>query len=123
MNDAVRMDPSAKPIKTDTRPWGMFEQFNQNSECTVKLIHVKASKRLSLQYHNHREEYWRIISGRVRVTIGDMTTEAGPGESFHVPLKTRHRLEGVTDATLLEIAKGRFDEDDIVRIEDDFGRK
>lgn len=123
MSDSSVIEPSATPVKTDERPWGAFEQFNQNSECTVKLIHVKAGKRLSLQYHNQREEYWRIITGRVRVTIGEMAKEAGPGDSFHVPLRTKHRLEGITDATLLEIAKGRFDEDDIVRIEDDFGRK
>ena len=114
---------SDKPVKVDHRPWGNFIQFNQNTECTVKIINVAAGKRLSLQYHNKRQEHWFILSGRAKITISGKESEAGPGDSFVVPVGARHRIEGITDTAILEMAKGVFDEADIVRIEDDFGRK
>ena len=109
--------------KIEQRPWGWFEQFNQNSPCSVKLIHVKPKSRLSLQYHNLRREFWKVIAGPVTVEIGGKKFTGKEGDEFEIPVKTNHRLAASEkDALVLEISYGRFDEDDIVRVEDDFGR-
>lgn len=110
-------------IETEHRPWGWFEKFNENIQCTVKLIHVKANRRLSLQYHNRRAEFWRVIKGPVQVQIGEKIISGNEGDTFNIPIKTNHRLIGLkNDATILEISYGTFDEKDIVRIQDDYGR-
>lgn len=109
--------------KIEQRPWGWFEQFNQNSPCSVKLIYVKPKSRLSLQYHNLRREFWKVIAGPVTVEIGGKKFTGKEGDEFEIPVKTNHRLAALEkDALVLEISYGRFDEDDIVRVEDDFGR-
>ena len=109
--------------KIEERPWGWFEQFNQNTPCSVKLIHVKAGSRLSLQYHNNRREFWKVIKGPVSVEIGGEKFTGNEGDEFEIPVKSNHRLAGLEkEGLVLEISYGRFDEDDIVRVEDDFGR-
>ena len=110
------------PIHSD-RPWGFFDEFVINTPCTVKIITVNAGESLSLQYHNHRTEFWVIIRGNGFVTIGDKRTEAHEGDRFHIDLLTQRRVEGGTEPLVfLEISLGEFDEHDIVRIEDKYGR-
>lgn len=109
--------------KNEERPWGWFEQFNQNSPCSVKLIHVKAKSRLSLQYHNKRREFWKVIKGPVAVEIAGEKFTGNEGDEFEIPVKANHRLAALEkEGLVLEISYGRFDEGDIVRVEDDFGR-
>lgn len=109
--------------KVEERPWGWFEQFNQNTPCSVKLIHVKPNSRLSLQYHNNRKEFWKVIKGPVSVEIAGEKFTGKEGDEFEIPVKANHRLAGLKkEGLVLEISYGRFDEDDIVRVEDDFGR-
>lgn len=105
------------------RPWGDFERFTLNEKTTVKIITVEPGGVLSLQTHSHRSEFWKIISGNGIVIVGEDHKKASPGDSFLVPIHTNHRLEAV-DSTLviLEIAFGDFDEKDIVRLEDKYGR-
>jgi mannose-6-phosphate isomerase-like protein (cupin superfamily) len=92
-------------------------------ECTVKLVYVDPEKRLSLQYHNNRSEFWKVVKGPVKVQIDDRTIMMKTGESVTIPQKTVHRLMGTgTDAIILEISSGDFDELDIVRLEDDYKR-
>lgn len=108
---------------TERRSWGHFEQFVLNEPSTVKLIYVDSGKRLSLQYHHNRTEFWKIVKGPVRVQVGENKKILQTGEAIVVPMKIKHRIEGVgTDAIILEISKGEFDENDIVRIEDDYNR-
>jgi mannose-1-phosphate guanylyltransferase len=113
-----------KKKKVGERPWGWFEQFNENTPCTVKLIHVRAGSRLSLQRHNRRREFWKVIQGPVTVEIGGKEFTGHTGSEFEIPVKTNHRLSAAkeSDGLLLEISYGHFDEDDIVRVQDDFGR-
>ena len=107
----------------EKRPWGRFERFTLNELCTVKLVYVDGDKRLSLQYHNNRSEFWKVVKGPVNVQIDKETKVLQTGESIAVPKKTVHRLIGAgTDAIVLEISTGEFDERDIVRIEDDYSR-
>lgn len=105
------------------KPWGQFDQFTHNEITTVKIISVNANNSLSLQYHDHRSEFWRIISGSPQVTVGEKTTIANPGDEFIIEDKQPHQLEAKSDdVQVLEIAYGDFDEEDIVRIKDKYGR-
>ncbi|MCL4379210.1 MAG: phosphomannose isomerase type II C-terminal cupin domain [Candidatus Marsarchaeota archaeon] len=111
-------------IVTDARPWGSFKRFNRNRSCTVKLVRIKPGKRNSLQYHLHRREFWYIVDGTAKLRIGNSEVIARPGDYFTIPARKLHRW-GATKGpvTLIEISYGRFDEGDIVRLEDDFGRR
>jgi mannose-6-phosphate isomerase-like protein (cupin superfamily) len=107
----------------DERPWGEFERFTMNELSTVKLITVKSKQELSLQTHEHRDEFWRVISGSGTVRIGERTADARPHDTFFVPRKTEHRVAaGDEGLVFLEIAFGAFNENDIHRIADNYGR-
>ena len=111
-----------KPFQVN-RPWGSFRQFTHNTLSTVKIIFVKNEEAFSLQYHNKRTEFWRILSGSPEITIGEVVVRANPGDEFEIPLKTNHRIRAVAgDAEILEISSDDFDEEDIIRIEDKYGR-
>lgn len=116
------MQTVRKPY-TEERPWGRFERFIANERSTVKILHVNPNAKLSLQFHNNREEIWKILEGHAKITIGDGVFEGKEGDEFHVPKKTRHRIEtGEVGVKILEISLGEYDEDDIVRIEDIYNR-
>jgi|SRR5918911_1573238 mannose-6-phosphate isomerase-like protein (cupin superfamily) len=107
---------------TDKRPWGHFERFTLNEVSTVKLIHVNAGKRLSLQYHTKRSEFWKVISGKVKVTLDESSTVLSQGETITIPTRSAHRIEAINDSIILEISIGEFDEEDIIRLQDDYNR-
>lgn len=110
-------------IYSESRPWGKFEKFHENKSCTVKLIYVNANSRLSLQYHKKRSEFWKVIKGSAMVEIDKKTIILEEGETITIPRQARHRvLARESECIILEIAYGRFDENDIVRIEDDYQR-
>ena len=111
---------------TEIRPWGSFRRFissNPETAVTVKILSINPHKRFSLQTHKKRSEFWRILSGQANITIGDKINVAGPGDEFVVPTSTEHRIEaGDKIVEVLEISTGEFDEQDIVRLRDDYGR-
>jgi len=106
------------------KPWGRFTTYVANSGgVTVKIVEVYPGQRLSLQYHKKRSERWVCLEGKALVEIGRRKRVLRPGQEAEIPTKTRHRLGGGTLGTkVLEIAQGVFDEDDIIRLEDDYGR-
>ncbi len=107
----------------EQRPWGSFEQFAHNEQTTVKLLYVNPGSPLSLQAHNQRQEFWKIVVGNPKITVGDTVYQAKPGDTFFIDVQTRHRIEGGSEqAVILEVARGTFDENDIVRFEDRYGR-
>ena len=107
----------------EERPWGNFERFTLKEPCTVKIITVNPNQELSLQQHEHRDEEWKILSGSGTVTVGEKQTEAKVGDEFLVPRGTRHRVAGGPQGLMfLEIALGQFDENDITRFDDKYGR-
>lgn len=107
----------------DIRPWGSFERFTLNEKTTVKLITVTAGEAFSLQSHKHRGEFWRIISGSGTITLDGYSKEVHATQSFFSPAGHEHRMEGGPQGiTFLEIAFGDFDEGDITRIDDRYGR-
>lgn len=110
---------------TVKRPWGSYTVLQDEETFKVKQIEVKSGKRLSLQYHEKREEHWTIVDGSARVTIGDKEVTLGRNETVFIPKGVKHRLEnlGHTTLVLIETQIGSyFGEDDILRLEDDWGR-
>ncbi len=107
----------------EDRPWGSFERFTEGEISTVKLLHIAPGKRFSLQKHAKRAEFWRCVAGSGRVTVGNETRPMSIGDEALVPLGAVHRLEGGPEGiTVLEIITGEYDETDIERLADDFGR-
>jgi mannose-1-phosphate guanylyltransferase/mannose-1-phosphate guanylyltransferase/mannose-6-phosphate isomerase len=107
----------------DIRPWGEFERFTLNEASTVKIITVRESEAFSLQTHEHRDEFWRVIEGSGTITLGEQAHEAKSGDSFYCPRGTKHRAQGGPGGLVfLEIAFGEFNEADITRLEDKYGR-
>ncbi|NNE21293.1 MAG: phosphomannose isomerase type II C-terminal cupin domain [Rhizobiales bacterium] len=107
------------------RPWGSFESIINGNGYQVKRIVVSAGKKLSLQYHHHRSEHWTVVTGTAHVTLNDDVLILQPDESIYIPLGAVHRIDnqGDDDIVLIEVQCGDYlGEDDIVRIEDDFGR-
>lgn len=108
---------------TEERPWGGFREFVKNEPTTVKILFIKKGEVFSLQRHHHRDEFWRVLVGEPEVTIGEETIKAKAGDEFEIPPETNHRIRAsVNDVEVLEISRGGFDENDIVRIEDKYGR-
>ena len=108
------------------RPWGTYTVLSEDaSDHKVKRIVVRPGKRLSYQRHAQRAEHWFFISGQARVTLDGRVTTLSPGQTIDIPTGAAHRVanEGVTDLVFIEVQRGTyFGEDDIVRLEDDFGR-
>jgi mannose-6-phosphate isomerase-like protein (cupin superfamily) len=110
---------------SDVRPWGSWEVLDAGRDYKVKRITVSPHSRLSLQTHAHRSEHWVVVAGVATCTIGDGEVELHPGERVYVPLGERHRIanERAEALIVIEVQLGSYlGEDDIVRIEDDYGR-
>lgn len=107
----------------EERPWGNFERFTLNEQTTVKIVTVKEGEAISLQTHAHRDEFWRILSGEGVVHINGVDHPAKAGDMFFGKRAQDHRVTGGTGGlSFLEIAFGEFDENDITRLEDRYGR-
>ncbi len=108
----------------EERPWGSFTEFTHNVSSTVKIIVVNPGESLSLQFHEKRDEFWHVISGTGTLQIGEERINTSPGQNHVVPRLTHHRMEADSHEPLviLEISTGDFDENDITRLEDRYGR-
>lgn len=104
-------------VKPVNRTWGNFVQFTHNEDSTVKLIYMKKGKSTSLQFHYDRSEYWYVISGKVKVTKGSFLDILLPGKTIMIHKHETHKLEGLEDSIILEISRGKFSEQDIVRLD------
>ncbi len=107
----------------ETRPWGSFERFTLNEVSSVKILHVSSNQRLSLQKHVKRSEFWKVIAGSGTAQINEELRSLSIGDEVIIPVGALHRLTGgEAGIAVLEICIGEFDENDIERTEDDFGR-
>ena len=107
----------------EKRPWGNFEQFTHNEKTTVKIITVNPKQKLSLQYHKKRNEFWRFLDNPAKVTIGKKTIEVKKDSEVIIQKGALHTVEALNKPVkFLEIAYGKFNEKDITRIEDRYGR-
>lgn len=107
------------------RPWGSYEVLLDTDKYKIKRIIVKPGKMLSLQKHFHRSEHWVVVSGTALVTNGEKLITVRPNESTYIPMGEVHRLEnkGKIDLVMIEVQVGEYTgEDDIVRLEDVYGR-
>lgn len=108
------------------RPWGTYRTIEQRDNYQLKHIVVKPGKRLSLQYHHHRDEHWTVIKGKGTVQLNEASIDLELNGRVFIPKLSKHRMSNNTeeDVEFLEIQIGDYlGEDDIVRVEDDFGRK
>ncbi|KQX42498.1 mannose-1-phosphate guanyltransferase [Devosia sp. Root436] len=111
--------------KTAYRPWGGYSSILNGERFQVKRLFVKPGKKLSLQKHHHRAEHWIVVRGTAEVTIDGTVTVLSENESIYLPLGCVHRLAnpGKIELELIEVQTGSYlGEDDIIRIEDEFGR-
>jgi mannose-6-phosphate isomerase len=111
-------------IEFDNRPWGRWEEYLNEPGYRVKRIVVNPGRRLSLQKHAQRDEFWVIVEGEGKLTLGTETRHVRKGDTVSIIIGQVHRLEntGRSFLVLIETALGVCLEDDITRIEDDFGR-
>ena len=112
-------------LETSERPWGRYEVLQESETFKVKCIWVLPGKRFSYQRHEKRAEHWYIVQGTADVTLNGVTTRHLPGDSVMVEVGDLHRLSnvGIDDVIFIEVQTGTyFGEDDIERLEDDFGR-
>ncbi len=111
-----------KPF-TIVRPWGEFRQLTHNSISTIKVHHIKPNQKNSWQSHTKRAEFWHIISGSGIIRVDDKEYKVGPGDEHIAEVGAKHRwIAGGDGLVLVEVATGDFDEEDITRYEDDYGR-
>jgi mannose-1-phosphate guanylyltransferase/mannose-6-phosphate isomerase len=108
------------------RPWGSYESLSFGDRFQVKRIVVNPGKVLSLQFHHHRAEHWVVVRGTAKITVNGEVRLLGEDQSTYIPLGAVHRLEnpGRIPLELIEVQTGAYlGEDDIVRLEDSYGRK
>ena len=117
------MDNRPTSVKVD-KPWGSFERYTHNLPSTVKIITVAPGGALSSQYHGKRDELWVVLDPGARVELGGVVVEPGVGDELFIPRGTVHRLSagGAEPVRILEVSFGEFDEGDIVRLDDAYGR-
>lgn len=111
--------------RTAYRPWGGYSSILNGERFQVKRLFVKPGKKLSLQKHHHRAEHWIVVRGTAEVTIDGTISELSENQSIYLPLGCVHRLAnpGKIELELIEVQTGSYlGEDDIIRIEDEFGR-
>jgi mannose-6-phosphate isomerase len=117
-----------EPIKVrefDRRPWGSYTVLEEAPTFKVKRIEVLPGKRLSYQKHAQRAEHWFVVEGTAKVTLDGRDLMIGTGQAVDIPVGSAHRVEnpGEEDLIFIEVQRGNYlGEDDIVRLEDDFGR-
>ncbi|MBS3162539.1 cupin domain-containing protein [Candidatus Woesearchaeota archaeon] len=111
------------PKETVQRPWGRYEVYADNEKVTVKIHHFIAGGVWSLQYHNHRDEFFKILEGEGTFRIGEEYFDVKPGDELSVKRTQLHRFEAKTSVKILEILYGLWDEKDIIRLEDKYGRE
>lgn len=109
----------------DRRPWGSYTVLEEAPTFKVKRIEVLPGKRLSYQKHTQRAEHWFVVQGTAKVTLDDKEITVRAGEAIDVPIGAAHRVENpeTDDLIFIEVQRGTYlGEDDIVRLQDDYGR-
>lgn len=121
MKTTLRLEPIARI----ERPWGWYETVSEGAGNKVKRIRVQPGQRLSLQKHQQRTEHWVVVLGQAQVTVGNCVLDLGPGQHIDIALGAVHRLANLSlgPVEIIEVQFGSYlGEDDIVRLQDDYGR-
>lgn len=111
-------------LDADNRPWGRWEEYLNEEGYRLKRIIVHPGQRLSLQKHKLREEHWVIVKGSGLFSLDGNDRDVAPGDTLYIPVEGIHRITNSGDENLIiiETQMGVCDEDDIIRLEDDYGR-
>lgn len=120
MNESLETSP-----RFDRRPWGTFTVLDEGENFKVKRIEVLPGKRLSYQKHSQRAEHWVVVKGTAKVTLDGQDIIVEPGQAIDIGVGVAHRVEnpGAEPLLFIEVQRGSYlGEDDIVRLQDDFGR-
>jgi len=105
------------------KPWGYFITIWKEKLINIKIIYVAPGSRLSLQSHKFREEFWFLLEGNLICQIGEKEMKMKKGVCYFIPKRKKHRLTAKRKGgRILEVSFGKFDEKDIIRYEDDYGR-
>jgi mannose-1-phosphate guanylyltransferase/mannose-6-phosphate isomerase len=108
------------------RPWGSYDGLEKGQRFQVKRLKIKPGSTLSLQLHHHRAEHWVVVAGTARITRGEEVFLLEENQSTYIPIGVQHRIEnpGKIPLEIIEVQSGSYlGEDDIVRLEDKYGRK
>ena len=119
------IDPSnvISEISTTDKPWGRFIQYVLNQPVTVKILEIHAGEEVSYQYHDNRSELWIPLDEGTCIRLEDEILRPKTMEPIFIPQGAKHQLIGeAQDYRILEISFGHFDEEDIVRLQDKYGR-
>jgi len=109
--------------KFEFRPWGWFITLDEGKNYKVKKIYLKPNTKLSLQYHHHRDEHWTVVEGSGKCIVNKNVFIMNDGDDMFIAKKAVHRMEASPDGvTFIEVQRGVCDEEDIVRLQDDYGR-
>lgn len=112
------------------RPWGTYEIVKENKDYKVKVLTINPGESISLQYHNHRIEYWHILEGYGSIRLYEYGDKISPvelvystGDQIKVPKKYVHKISAKKETVIMEVQEGTYlEEDDIIRLEDQYGR-
>ena len=124
--DFTRLDDNIVDYEIYRRPWGFYKTTVMNDYFQSKIISIEPNGELSLQLHNKREEYWIVAHGKGVVQLGESKFEVLQGQSLFIPKGCKHRIKNIDKESLIlvEVQIGEyFGEDDIIRLEDKYGRK
>jgi mannose-1-phosphate guanylyltransferase/mannose-6-phosphate isomerase len=124
MKQAGRSEPGLH--REVFRPWGSYDSIDAGPRFQVKRLTIKPGAKLSLQRHRHRAEHWVVVKGRARITRDAEVFDLAENESTYIPLGAVHRIEnpGTEPLQIIEVQSGGYlGEDDIERLEDNYGRK
>lgn len=111
-------------IERFDRPWGWYENLKEDTGYKVKRLYVQPNQKISLQYHNQRDEHWVVVSGDGTLELNEDIKKLKVGDYIFVPVLSKHRITGGNDGIIIvEVQLGKIcNEEDIVRIEDAYGR-
>ncbi len=117
---------SSASVIAQVRPWGSYMVLGRGAGYQVKRLTVSPGRRTSLQWHRHRDEHWTIVQGECQATRGEWVFNLGLGQTISISKAVPHRVRNPSASEALEIIEVQvgdyLEEDDIVRIEDDYGR-
>lgn len=118
--------PRTETIERTLRPWGWYETVSEVAGNKIKRIGVLPGQQLSLQKHHQRAEHWVVTQGTARITLDDKVFDLTPGQHCDIAVGQVHRLANLTTepVEIVEVQFGAYlGEDDIVRLQDDYGRQ
>lgn len=124
-NQARSYGPDDTASRLTVRPWGWYQTISEAVGNKVKRIHVHPGQQLSLQKHYQRAEHWVVVHGVARITVGDLEHDLAVGQHVDIGRGEVHRLTNLTSESveIIEVQFGSYlGEDDIMRLQDDYGR-